>query len=904
MSDNVNGTLLDDALSNIHRRKHKLNIAFARLDKAPLHDWKDLQDSSQSDDSIRTCYSQVQSDVKSWGFICGRNGLLGIDFDWGWVYRLWTKCFAERAETLTVRTPNGGFRPFFRVENPRTDDTFKNTLHCEFKGIGRFAVLEGEALREDGTKGEYQLTKDFEIRRDDQILDDTLHWLKELFNQFDFLNYSCIKAQLRRKVLNPDHNLRLILSSFMAYRGLSVEHALNFFEDCPNFDDSRTHYQLEYTKSRTKQGLKPPRCEKLQEMLTWDEQSCIGCARRDTKTPDTNGSGRESQADVLVQLALGKGIELFLDTVGDAYARVKDSERVLTYRVQSHDFKIWLAQLLWNDRKKAPRSEALASATNVLEAKARFEGGRYRLYSRVAPDPEGHGFWYDLTDDSWRAVHVTAGDWQVMNSVPILFRRYSHQQPQVEPQKTGNIFRLLDFLNIANDDDKLLILVYAVACFVPCIPHPLLILFGPQGSAKTTAMVLLRRLVDPSSICVLSLPREDRELVQQFYHNWMLIYDNVSILPTWTSDALCRASTGGGFSKRRLYTDESDVIFDISCCVGLNGINVSATRPDLLDRGLLIGFQAISNDERKPEKKILFEFEAARSKILGGIFDTLSKAMSLFPRIQLTELPRMADFAVWGCAIAEALGYPKERFLSAYGANIRRQVEEAAESSPVAEAVLAFIEDCSNQLWSGSFSELLSELEKKAEKLKICIKSHDWPKGAHVLSRHLNELKAPLAALGVSIERCRGSEGQKIVTIRKDTRKSANSDKASDSQRKPLENAGDKTDATSSSNDKSNVKKDSSCPGASVASDATSPTVTVCGKREGFTSIAELGPQEKREAILKAIRAEEEIEGYATPPKLTYRLHLSKEQLQPILDSLEKDGLTVQVKKDCYRRTG
>jgi len=194
--------MLDSVLSNKHRRKHSLNIVFAGLDKAPLHNWKNLQDGPQSDDDICKCYAQVQGAAKSWGFICGRNGLLGIDFDWGWIYRLWVKAFAQRAETLTVKTPNGGYRPLFMADDPRTDDSFKDTLHCEFKGYGRFVVLEGEALKEDGTKGEYQLTKDLEIRRDDEILDDTLNWLKELSTRYEFLNYNCMKMQMQGKVLN------------------------------------------------------------------------------------------------------------------------------------------------------------------------------------------------------------------------------------------------------------------------------------------------------------------------------------------------------------------------------------------------------------------------------------------------------------------------------------------------------------------------------------------------------------------------------------------------------------------------------------------------------------------------------------------------------------------------------
>ena len=55
--------------------------------------------------------------------------------------------------------------------------------------------------------------------------------------------------------------------------------------------------------------------------------------------------------------------------------------------------------------------------------------------------------------------------------------------------------------------------------------------------------------------------------------------------------------------------------------------------------------------------------------ILGGIFDTLSAALRLYPTIRPSSLERMADFTRVGAAIAVALGYGEEEFLSAYDTN-------------------------------------------------------------------------------------------------------------------------------------------------------------------------------------------------------------------------------------------
>jgi hypothetical protein len=40
-----------------------------------------------------------------------------------------------------------------------------------------------------------------------------------------------------------------------------------------------------------------------------------------------------------------------------------------------------------------------------------------------------------------------------------------------------------------------------------------------------------------------------------------LAFDNLSGLPAWLSDALCRLASGGSFAVRQLYTDDDDVPF-------------------------------------------------------------------------------------------------------------------------------------------------------------------------------------------------------------------------------------------------------------------------------------------------------------------------------------------------------
>ncbi len=283
---------------------------------------------------------------------------------------------------------------------------------------------------------------------------------------------------------------------------------------------------------------------------------------------------RESQADRLVSLVLASGVELFHDQFGDTFALVPVGGHREIWPCRGKGLKRWLAGRLWQAEQKAANSEALSAALNVIEAQARFDGAERELHNRVAAYQGA--LWYDLGDRDWRAVRITPAGWEVVADPPILFRRYSHQRPQPEPVRGGDLQELRGFVNLRDDGQFLLCQVYLVCCFVPDIPHPIPDVHGGQGTAKTSLLRVLRRLGDPSAVEVLSLPHDRAEFVQQLAHHWMPYYDNITDLSAWASDALCRASTGEGFSKRELYSDDDDVIYQFRRCPGLNGINVAA----------------------------------------------------------------------------------------------------------------------------------------------------------------------------------------------------------------------------------------------------------------------------------------------------------------------------------------
>jgi len=482
----------------------------------------------------------------------------------------------------------------------------------------------------------------------------------------------------------------------------------------------------------------------------------------DVRIKADGDSKNESQADKIVALVnANPNIKLFRDELDKIYVQFPVPGHLEVRPCRHSLFKKWLSNSYWEEYEKVPNNESVSNALNVLEGRCHANGNSFDLFNRVAFKDEV--LWYDLSNNDWEAVKITQKGWEVVSTPPILFRRQSHQKGQITPTAVGDVKKFLEFVNIQEEDQKILVLVLLVSCFIPDFPHPIPIVHGAQGSAKSTLSKLLRRIIDPSKVEVLGFPQSIKELVQHLSHHWCAVYDNASPIKPWISDELCKVVTGGGFSKRELYSDDEDIIYQMQRCLIINGINLVATKPDLLERAILFKLDRVPREKRRSEKMLLSDFDAALPGILGGVFDILAEVLRIRPDIIVESPSRMADFCEWGSAIAVALGYSQEKFLSAYDRNLNAQNKEVLYSDPVALVVIAFMENQSE--WSGEPTDLLNELKILAEGMNIDTRDSSFPKNSTWLMRRLNQIETNLSEVGISILRQDGM--RRIITFRK-----------------------------------------------------------------------------------------------------------------------------------------
>jgi hypothetical protein len=465
---------------------------------------------------------------------------------------------------------------------------------------------------------------------------------------------------------------------------------------------------------------------------------------------------RPSQAEILLDIA--NGATLFHAPNGTGYADVTVNGHRETWQIRSSGFKQWLTRMYYDRTRAAPNSEALQSARGVVEARARFDAPESPVFVRVG----GHDgrLYLDLGDTAWTVIEIGSDGWRIAKDPPVRFRRAPGVQPLPTPAPNGSLNMLRPFLNVGCEAEFDLGVAWLQAGVRNHGPYPVIAISGEQGSAKSTFSRVMKTVIDPNSSPLRALPREDRDLFIAATNGHALVFDNVSGIPAWISDTLCRLSTGGGFACRQLYSDGDEVLFDATRPIILNGIEDVVTRPDLAERSLMFTLPAISEDKRKPEKDFWESFNRQHPAILGALLDSVATGLRRLPSTKLSGLPRMADFALWGVACEVNAG----SFEPAYSRNRADAITNVIEADPVPSSMRTFMEQRTE--WTGTAKALLGALGDVVE--EVIRKSKDWPASPRTLSNKLRRHATNLRHIGINIrfgERDNSRKRDRLIEI-------------------------------------------------------------------------------------------------------------------------------------------
>jgi hypothetical protein len=299
--------ILRNALEDPIRKKYGLAIVFNIREKHPgFKQWQTHSKENQTENDIIKLYNKRKTKFTSYSYYTGIGGLIDIDFDWEWTYHVALRSFGERFNTRTFKTPNGGYRCLYIVDKPKDSLEYKERPpYVEIHGNkGKHHVIVfGKGQKEDKTLGEYQLVNDINIIKDNNIITDMIHFLGDINKKSYFLEYNCIKDNLKHKKNHLTQDQRTSIGAFFVAENIDKNTAIDFFRTCTDFDYDITQKHLDYMYNK---DFKHPMCETLKKQFNWNDNDCKKCPRKNGKVDPKNNPINEDRGIDLSNISQDK----------------------------------------------------------------------------------------------------------------------------------------------------------------------------------------------------------------------------------------------------------------------------------------------------------------------------------------------------------------------------------------------------------------------------------------------------------------------------------------------------------------------------------------------------------------------------------------------------------------------
>ena len=412
-----------------------------------------------------------------------------------------------------------------------------------------------------------------------------------------------------------------------------------------------------------------------------------------TNTGNAPGTaGKRSVASQLVDMAR-RGYTLGVSDDGTPYGTEPGRSHIaLPLRGGKLGLRVALARRYYDTHHVVASSQALANACTVLEGYAAQMPPR-PLHLRIA----GHDdkVYIDTADANDRVIVIHGGTWSFASGdIPVMFRRTELTASMPDPVHSGDLGKLWEYVRIAEADRPILLAVLVAALIQPDVPHVILAFLAEHGCAKSSSARYVVSLIDPSTAPLQMPPRDVDGWVTTANGARVVALDNLSGIPDWLSDALCRAATGEGHTKRQLYTDADLTVIRFRRVIILNGIDLGGLRGDLTDRLAPVDLIRITDTDRRDEAELATAWEQDRPAILGGLLDLATQVHARLPTFTMDKLPRMADFARVLACIDDICG---TQGVWQYGERAKHQAADGLEADPFIARLMAMNFTCTDE---------------------------------------------------------------------------------------------------------------------------------------------------------------------------------------------------------------
>jgi hypothetical protein len=202
--------------------------------------------------------------------------------------------------------------------------------------------------------------------------------------------------------------------------------------------------------------------------------------------------------------------------------------------------------------------------------------------------------------------------------------------------------------------------MFAIA-FPDLMPtKPILLMEGAPGSGKTFALQRITMTLHGKS-SPLSIPKkEDPDFGVKILRSPLAIIDDVNTQIEWLQDTLCSYATGGTWSKRKLFTDDSEHVIRPQSFLAITTNNPATFRQNqVADRCLILRLERRAENFVSSDQ-LLEKARYWRPELQGEWLYWLNEIVRELRKPQpMTASPyRMADFAHLAHIIGRVLNQP------------------------------------------------------------------------------------------------------------------------------------------------------------------------------------------------------------------------------------------------------
>jgi hypothetical protein len=370
----------------------------------------------------------------------------------------------------------------------------------------------------------------------------------------------------------------------------------------------------------------------------------------------------------------------------------------------------------------------------------------------IAVNDFGGGMWYRERGGQWK--HRQNGDAGLLFWTPLEFVEPWKPQFNADPaENAAHLQGLLDAPHFADDvmtarDQRLLLRALLLAPLFPsrCRVRPIQAHLGlsqqrQHDTGKTMAGKILGALFVGSQFqptpVTSSSDRAEEAVQLALMHQPFVLLDNVDTDIRWLNDFLCTYATGARPTKRKLYSDTTQVHVEYRGRLCITSRQAKFNRADTASRTIPFRFRPIEANERRTEHALLGPVLASRGAIWGGLLNLVARVQDALPTLSPPQPEsRLADFEQLGWCVAAVDG-EQEQWQGAIQRLMAAQGGFALEDEvllPVLKELLA----------NGDLPEQPSSKLYEACKQKALDRVLELPHDAAAFMRRVNEIRSNL----------------------------------------------------------------------------------------------------------------------------------------------------------------